>query len=310
MDCGDSTLPFNPDPESIVRFCSLHPGVVENVSDPEGRGRVKVSCPGLAGEGKKNWAEFCDVISTRVGNDGEGDVGLWWTPEPGQSVFVFFACGDPEAPCCIPGMPCLDGGKPLIPKEVKARHDESPRKATRLKCLKSEAGHALLMDDNGQEELLGVIDWAGGGIATVCPGKQKDDGEGTNERSKPRKGDKRGTKSIFKGDAPKPSAVMKDGVHRLSVLDLNSQGLYLHAEDGKGKVGITACKEAGKPGPHIYMDSEDDVVIIGTSKCQIQILGDRIFVTKQMVLECAYTDVTGFFKGLLSKFKKAFEVYK
>jgi hypothetical protein len=306
MNPDATALKFDPSPDNLVLFCTMHLGVVQKTDDPKHLGRVKVLCPGLQAEGKKNWSEWIPLVSLRTGDDDKGDMGEWWSVQPGQNVFVFFPTGDPEVKAAIPGFPCADDEKPLIPSEPKAL----PRdKAWRVHVRKTAAGHTLIMDDNGQEELLALLDWTGAGLAMLCPGKKADEESNEDERTKRRKGEKRGTGAVLKGDAKRPSQVMKDGKHLMALTDLSGQGIYSTAEDGKGKVGLSAGQTAGG-GPHVYMDAENDLLILGTSKAQIRIEGDRIFVTRQMIMETAYRQVKDFFAGVKDKFKQAFKRYE
>lgn len=66
-------------------------GIVEDVRDPEGRGRVRVRCPVVFGEGISNWA----LPSVPYSSPG---IGLFRVPPVGTQVWVEFEAGDPSFP--------------------------------------------------------------------------------------------------------------------------------------------------------------------------------------------------------------------
>ena len=73
------------------KFFGKHRGKVENNIDPQGRGRVQVSCAAVLGEGRLSWAMPC----TPYGGSG---VGFFTVPPIGASVWVEFEGGDPNVP--------------------------------------------------------------------------------------------------------------------------------------------------------------------------------------------------------------------
>ena len=78
--------------ENIARFSNKPiTGMVTNNNDPEGRNRIKVSCPDLYGTtGESPWL----VCRSGVNGSGIGDV---WTPKVGSSVNIALRDGNADA---------------------------------------------------------------------------------------------------------------------------------------------------------------------------------------------------------------------
>jgi hypothetical protein len=226
---------------------------------------------------------------------------------------VFFADGNSQALFCIPG-PTWGESDPYLPKEVVKGGDG--RERTRIWCDKTEAGHTLLRDDNGKKEGMFLCDWTGAGWFSRCPGKEEDDDEEACGESKPRKGEKRGTKSAFAGNASKPSEVIDDGMAIVGTLDLDGQGFFCVAKDGDGKVALFAGKEPGKFNPSIILDSKNNRIVLTAGSTQIQILGNAfgdddgaIYFTKRMIWQAPLIDVKDWFKEIYGKVKDHFKRY-
>lgn len=66
-------------------------GTVENPVDPQGLGRIQVSCPAALGDGKLGWAMPC------LPGAGSG-VGFYAIPPKGAKVWVEFEAGNPDYP--------------------------------------------------------------------------------------------------------------------------------------------------------------------------------------------------------------------
>lgn len=82
----------DPDP----RYLGLEVGVVVARDDPEGLGRVRVRIPGLV-EPASAWA-----WPLGAPGGGASDRGMWWIPEEGAEVGIFFKRGDPDHPWYLP----------------------------------------------------------------------------------------------------------------------------------------------------------------------------------------------------------------
>jgi hypothetical protein len=306
--------PYRPTPFLINQFCTAHTGKVMCLADPEGRGRAQILCPGLLDSGQKNWTCWVEMSGNPCGSAiGEGDEGDWWPVQVGQAVMVQFVCGEPEALWFVPGPPPADGAEQLMPAEPKSYNDG--RKITRCRIRKSEAGHTLLMDDNGKSELFAMLNWTGSGIAFYGPGKEEDEKESPDEESKPRKGKRRGTKNVFAGTAPKPSELIEGGIEYTSHCDLWGGGLFTMASDENGGALIIGVrKKDGTLGPSLVLDGVNDAAYLSTSAkgaTQIQVLGKAgaVYVTCQMIWEAPFKAVKGLYEGILDALKKPFKKY-
>lgn len=303
---------FYPSPHLMQQFLSLHPGVVKSVADPEGRGRVQIECAGLLGPGQKNWTCWVEQCANPVGSVlKDGDEGDWWPMQAGSACLIGFVCGSPKVMFALPGPPAADGAEQLMPAEPKSYNDG--RKITRCRIRKSEAGHTLIMDDNGKSELLALLTWTGAGFVAHEPGKEEDEQESPDQESKPRKGPRRGVKSVAGGDAPKPSEVIEGGVGYYGWADLMGNGMFTCATDeGRNKLVLKAHKKDGSVGCSLVFDPENETVLISGGKTQIQILGDvdRIFGTKIMILKTKFIEVADFIKGITDKLKERMQKYK
>lgn len=72
-------------------------GTVSNNADPTGRGRVRVSIPGM-NQTESTWAEPCGMPGS-----GGSKHGCWAVPKMGSLVAVGFIQGDIDSPFYIPG---------------------------------------------------------------------------------------------------------------------------------------------------------------------------------------------------------------
>lgn len=75
----------------MKHFFGKYRGKVENNIDPQGQGRVQISCPAVLGEGTLSWAMPC----TPYGGAG---VGLFTVPPNGANCWIEFEGGDPDSP--------------------------------------------------------------------------------------------------------------------------------------------------------------------------------------------------------------------
>lgn len=312
---GEPSLPISQTVGQFLQAGSFHFGVVRDLKDPQGRGRVQVESPSLWG--KDNWV-WCESAYMPVGSSyRDGDHGMWWTPTPGERVLVSFIAGDHGAPpIMLPGPAWqIEPGndKQLIPLEPKKIHkDRGPRAGTKIRTLKTESGATWFVDDNGKSECMFFCDWTGAGAFWDAPGKEADVPEKKGNPSTFRNAERRGTKNIANGKSKKVSELVEGGVSVLSYLDLNGQGVVCIGEDGKGRVTIFAAKERGSIGPSIILDCENDAILLTTaSGTQLQILGNQghIAVTRQIILEAVLIPVAGFFSAIFARLKQTFMPY-
>jgi hypothetical protein len=70
--------------------------IVAGLDDPEERGRIRVECPRVLGDGMSAWCEPCSPVAY----DGGGDFCL---PKIGDAVWVEFEGGSPQQPIWVGG---------------------------------------------------------------------------------------------------------------------------------------------------------------------------------------------------------------
>lgn len=101
-------------------------GIVKDLNDPEGEGRILVEYP-WAGEGRKS--EWAAVASALAG----GDRGAFFAPEPDDEALVAFLQGDFNCPFIV-GF--LWNGQ-----------DRPPTSDPRLRMIRSLNGHEIALHD-------------------------------------------------------------------------------------------------------------------------------------------------------------------
>jgi uncharacterized protein involved in type VI secretion and phage assembly len=116
-------------------------GVVDDLEDPEGLGRVRAKFPSL-GDQLSNWAKIAAPMAGK-------DRGVFFRPEVGDEVLVAFEMGDPRRPYVLGALwskvdtPPPDDGKP---------------KDNNWRFIKSRSGHILKFDDTKGKERIEIID--------------------------------------------------------------------------------------------------------------------------------------------------------
>lgn len=305
------------DPAHLLQAAAFHFGIVRDVKDPSGRGRVRVEVPSLLGTGKDNWSNWAEVLGVPVGSAEEkDDSGFWWPMVPGQAVFMSFIAGDYFQPFVVPGPVWQEEEgekKAMMPREARVvMKKKDVRESTRVRQLKSEAGHTLLMDDRGESELLAFVDWTGSGFFSIVPGKIKDEKEEDEQQSKPRKGERRKNKSVFAQTSKKPSEILKTKEQISGIQDMNGQGFLSVAKDDEGIVSFFSAKKNGEVGPSIILDSAEDRIILTAGQTQMQILGKEglIRVTRQIIKVIdEIIDPVKYIKGIKKTTKERFSEY-
>ncbi|HMQ29758.1 MAG TPA: phage baseplate assembly protein V [Chloroflexaceae bacterium] len=131
--------------EEQGRFFGVTVGVVTNLNDPEGLGRVKLKLPWLDDGAETSWAR---VVSPMAG----AGMGLLLPPEPGDEVLVAFEHGMLEYPYVLGS---LWGGQDKPPAGVE-------QGKVKLRSLTTRSGHRL--------EFAEDEEGAKGGIALTTKG--------------------------------------------------------------------------------------------------------------------------------------------
>ena len=116
---------------SQPKFYGKYRGVVIDVEDPEGLGRIKVQVPPVYGDEDSGWALPCAPF-------GGPDMGVFMLPEVDANVWVEFEQGDPSFPIWCGGW--------------WSTGSDVPSGATwQQRIIKSATGHSIVLDDDADE---------------------------------------------------------------------------------------------------------------------------------------------------------------
>ena len=129
-------------------------GVVTNLEDPDGLGRIKVRYPWLLEDSESPWAR---VVSFMAG----GDRGGVFRPEVDDEVLVAFEHGDVRFPYVLGA---LWNGQDSMPSERGADADNNVR------LIKSRSGHQVVLDDTPGSEKVTVSDQSGNSVEMSSSG--------------------------------------------------------------------------------------------------------------------------------------------
>jgi uncharacterized protein involved in type VI secretion and phage assembly len=151
-------LDFGAVPRPVLH--GVHVGIVRDVQDPNGQGRVQVEIPtlGSGGSGARAWARIATLMA---GNDR----GTWFIPEVDDEVLLAFEAGNPSRPFVIGA---LWNGVDLPPETMDAQNN--------IRSITSRSGHRLLLDDTSGAEKVEIetqgghkftLDDASGGTVTL-----------------------------------------------------------------------------------------------------------------------------------------------
>lgn len=136
----DLLIPNDP----TVRFYGVTIGVVTNIKDPDGLGRIKVKFPWLTSEDESPWAR---VMSLMAGDNR----GIYFLPEVDDEVLVAFEHGDIAFPYILGS---LWNGKDKPPE----KNDDGENNK---RLIKSRSGHLIVLDDTKDKEQIVIQDKTG-----------------------------------------------------------------------------------------------------------------------------------------------------
>ncbi len=138
------------------RWYGVYPGLVSDIKDPDGQGRVKVTLPWAPDTGTANYETWARVATLMGGNNR----GSWFIPDTDDEVLVAFEGGDPRHPYVLGG---LWNGTDKAPESM----DGAGRNFK--KVIRSRNGVKITLDDqDGQEKL--ILETPGGQKATLKDG--------------------------------------------------------------------------------------------------------------------------------------------
>lgn len=109
--------------------------------DPEGAGRILVECPRARLPARN--AQWALPMMHGAGKQH----GIFWPPEDGDFVFIFFDNGDPRNPLCYMGG-WYDPGE--IHPEFKQKSDGTPQK----RGFRTPGGHLIALSDEDDKEKI------------------------------------------------------------------------------------------------------------------------------------------------------------
>jgi uncharacterized protein involved in type VI secretion and phage assembly len=145
--------------ERFRKFYGPYAAIVINNQDPEGKGRIQVSCPRAklgADSGIWLWPMFVGAGTTNRNNLTPGapqnPCGFFWVPPVSEMVFIFFDNGDPTKPLCWTGG--IYGGvdKSELSPDMAPDATNTPIR----KGFITDAGSELIFDDTSGSEQITI----------------------------------------------------------------------------------------------------------------------------------------------------------
>lgn len=112
----------------MSKLFGVYVGLVVNVEDPQGMGRVKLRFPWMEDEPESNWARVATLMAGP-------DRGSWYMPVVEDEALVAFERGDPSFPYVL-GF--LWNGK-----------DKPPQTDPKVRLVRSVNGHEIEITDPG-----------------------------------------------------------------------------------------------------------------------------------------------------------------
>jgi uncharacterized protein involved in type VI secretion and phage assembly len=136
------------------RMYGVHTGVVTDVADPDGQGRVRVRLPWSPDSDSGAYDAWARLSTLMAG----ADRGSWFVPEVDDEVLVAFEAGDPNRPFVVGA---LWNGQDSPPETMTANND--------IRAIHSRNGVILTFDDTDGSERL-RLETPGGQIVTLADG--------------------------------------------------------------------------------------------------------------------------------------------
>lgn len=134
----------------------VFPAVVNDIKDPDGQGRVKVTLPWVPDTGGGSYEAWARLVTLMGGNNR----GSWFIPDVNDEVLVAFDGGDPRHPYVIGA---LWNGRDAPPDSMDGAGNNY------RKVLRSRNGVKLTLDDkDGQENF--IVETPGGQRMTLKDG--------------------------------------------------------------------------------------------------------------------------------------------
>jgi uncharacterized protein involved in type VI secretion and phage assembly len=161
-------------PAAPTRWYGVYTALVDDVRDPDGQGRVKVTLPWVADAGGGSFELWARVATLMAGPSR----GTWFVPDTGDEVLVAFEAGDPSRPVVVGA---LWNGSDAPPESMDGGGRNEIRSITTKNRVK-----VTLDDASGQERL--VLETPGGQKVTLKDGPGSitiEDANGNSVRLEP-----------------------------------------------------------------------------------------------------------------------------
>ena len=143
-------------PDLGGRWYGVYPAQVNDIRDPDGTGRVKVTLPWSLETGSNRYEAWARVATMMAGKN----CGSWFIPDVNDEVLVAFEEGDPRRPYVVGGL-WNNADRP--PQSMDGAGQNN------LKVLRSRNGVKVTLDDTrGQEKC--IIETPGGQRITLHDG--------------------------------------------------------------------------------------------------------------------------------------------
>jgi len=139
------------------RWFGVHVGLVVDVADPDGQGRVRVQLPWAGDADGTSLEVWCRLVMPMAG----ASRGFWFVPEVDDEVAVVFESGDPRRPYVIGALwngvdsppETMDGNGQNNIRSIHSRSDirivmDDTDGAVKL-TLDTPGGHTVELDDGG-----------------------------------------------------------------------------------------------------------------------------------------------------------------
>ena len=138
------------------RWYGVYPALVNDIKDPDGLGRVKVTLPWSPDTGGGSYEAWARIATLMGGNNR----GSWFIPDVNDEVLVVFEGGDPRRPYVVGG---LWNGQDNPPQSMDGAGNNY------LKVIRSRNGVKITLDDTDGRETL-ILETPGGQKVTLQDG--------------------------------------------------------------------------------------------------------------------------------------------
>lgn len=138
------------------RWYGVYPALVNDIKDPDGQGRVKVTLPWSPDTGGRRYEAWARVATLMGGNNR----GSWFIPDVNDEVLIVFEGGDARRPYVVGG---LWNGSDTPPESMDGAGNNY------RKVLRSRNGVKITLDDSDGREQC-IVETPGGQKVTLQDG--------------------------------------------------------------------------------------------------------------------------------------------